>query len=219
MFLFPFLIEPFQKYHLKTNICHLSYRWSLIFFWVFHEHTIGASILISKNYSWMASIWNRERDGRWFGGVSWHLGYRVTRIPRYRSSSSLHTTIYTIPSNSPKKLVREDLLPSFAVPRHKRPTCPSFVSIWRSVASFAWRIGCPSCETRPGVAFSLSLSDLAFGVQAHLSFAFGSGLQVAKEGRGGGLPLRRGQLISRSPFQPWSMHPAPFLPVAQFQSS
>ena len=27
MFLFPFLIEPFQKYHLKTNICHLSYRW------------------------------------------------------------------------------------------------------------------------------------------------------------------------------------------------
>ena len=26
MFLFPFLIEPFQKYHLKTNICHLSYR-------------------------------------------------------------------------------------------------------------------------------------------------------------------------------------------------
>ena len=134
----------------------------------------------------MASIWNRERDGRWFGGVSWHLGYRVTRIPRYRSSSSLHTTIYTIPSNSPKKLVREDLLPSFAVPRHKRPTCPSFVSIWRSVASFAWRIGCPSCETRPGVAFSLSLSDLAFGVQAHLSFAFGSGLQVVKEGEGGG---------------------------------
>ena len=26
MALFPFLIEPFQKYHLKTNICHLSYR-------------------------------------------------------------------------------------------------------------------------------------------------------------------------------------------------
>ena len=26
MFLFPFLIELFQKYHLKTNICHLSYR-------------------------------------------------------------------------------------------------------------------------------------------------------------------------------------------------
>ena len=26
MVLFPFLIEPFQKYHLKTNICHLSYR-------------------------------------------------------------------------------------------------------------------------------------------------------------------------------------------------
>ena len=27
MVLVPFLIEPFQKYHLKTNICHLSYRW------------------------------------------------------------------------------------------------------------------------------------------------------------------------------------------------
>ena len=26
MVLFPFLIEPFQKYHLKTNICHLSYQ-------------------------------------------------------------------------------------------------------------------------------------------------------------------------------------------------
>ena len=30
MFLFPFLIEPFQKYHLKTNICHLSYRCSAV---------------------------------------------------------------------------------------------------------------------------------------------------------------------------------------------
>ena len=40
MVLFPFLIEPFQKYHLKTNICHLSYRWLTSpprFFFLFSE--------------------------------------------------------------------------------------------------------------------------------------------------------------------------------------
>ena len=40
MVLFPVLIEPFQKYHLKTNICHLSYRWQI------HTKTVSVSVFV-----------------------------------------------------------------------------------------------------------------------------------------------------------------------------
>ena len=61
MFLFPFLIEPFQKHHLKTNICHLSIRCpltaSLTVKYPFFTPSLGKSVqLFDKSLQQLREI-------------------------------------------------------------------------------------------------------------------------------------------------------------------
>ena len=83
MFLFPFLIEPFQKYHLKTNICHLSYRCLMV------QHTEAE--IITRHMVWAPSFLFSSAGDSIFKTSGFHKPWHLRILSFFESWKAINS--------------------------------------------------------------------------------------------------------------------------------